>query len=100
MSVQIFRCTRCGATLFPARYLCPACGNNAWSALDVARGTVIASTVVRHRVGTGNGGDIHLASVATQAGPIIIARLEQAVQAGDVVSLTLDAQHRIVGCRI
>ncbi|MGF6995465.1 Zn-ribbon domain-containing OB-fold protein [Paraburkholderia sp. GAS32] len=99
MSIKVFRCTHCGTTLFPARYLCPSCGGAEWSALDAEGGTVTAATAVRRRVGADNGGDIHLASVATDAGPIVIARLDSPVETGDAVSLALDAQHRIVARR-
>lgn len=99
MSINVFRCTHCDTTLFPARYLCPSCGGAEWSAFEAEGGTVTAATAVRRRVGADNGGDIHLASVATEAGPIVIARLDAPVEIGDVVSLALDAQHRIVARR-
>jgi hypothetical protein len=63
----------------------------------VERGRVAESTVVRYRVGAQDGGDVHLASVMTSAGPIIIARLEDAMQPGDPVSLDVDDAGRIVG---
>jgi uncharacterized OB-fold protein len=84
-------------TLFPARYFCPACGGGQWSECAVERGNIAQSTVVRHRVGAQGGGDVHLASVATSAGPIVIARLEAGMQPGDSVSLDVDETGRIVG---
>ncbi|TDY15809.1 hypothetical protein B0G81_8910 [Paraburkholderia sp. BL6665CI2N2] len=99
MSIKVFRCTQCGATLFPARYLCPSCGGAEWSALDAESGTVTAATVVRYRVGADSSGGVPLASVATQAGPIVVARLDSPAEIGDTVNLALDAQHRIVARR-
>jgi hypothetical protein len=46
----------------------------------VEHGSVAESTVVRHRVGAQGGGDVHLASVTTSAGPIVIARLAAGMQ--------------------
>ena len=97
MTLKVFQCIQCGATLFLARYFCPACGCGEWSECAVERGRVAESTVVRHRVGAQDGGDVHLASVVTSAGPIVIARLEDAMQPGDPVSLDVDDAGRIVG---
>ena len=90
MNLSVFECKQCGTTLFPARYFCPACGSDQWRERVVERGTVAESTVVRHRVGALGGHDVHLASVATSAGPVVIARLEWAMQSGDTVSLVVD----------
>ncbi|QCP52015.1 rubredoxin [Trinickia violacea] len=96
MTLSVFQCTQCGATLFPARVFCPACGGAQWRECAVVRGTVNESTVVRHRVGAQEGGDVHLASVVTSAGPVVIARLEQGVLAGDEVALDMDEANRIL----
>jgi uncharacterized OB-fold protein len=97
MTLKVFQCTQCGATLFPARYFCPACGGGQWRECAVERGTLAESTVMRHRVGTQGAGDVHLASVVTSAGPIVIARLESAMQFGDAVRLNLDDAGRVTG---
>jgi uncharacterized OB-fold protein len=99
MSLTVSCCICCGATMFPARYLCPVCGGGEWSEIEAASGTVTAVTVVRHRVGAHNSGDVHLASVATQVGPTVIACLKSAAEKGDSVSVALDEQHRIVASR-
>jgi uncharacterized protein len=96
MTLDVFRCTACGTTLFPARYRCPACGGAQWATLAAASGKVVAATTVTHRVGAAGAGEVHLASVETDAGPTIIARLESAAHEGDTVSLDIDDEHRIV----
>ncbi len=100
MTLKVFRCAGCGTTLFPARYFCPCCGGREWTELTAEHGTVTAATVVRHRVAAEGGSDIHLASVATAAGPIVIARLDSPGHIGDSVSLEHDEQHRILARRI
>jgi len=40
MTLKVFQCTQCGATLFPARYFCPACGGGQWRECAVQRGTL------------------------------------------------------------
>ena len=97
MTLKVFQCAQCGHTLFPARYFCPACGGGQWRECAVERGTVAESTVVRHRVGAHGEGDVHLASVATSAGPIVIARLDGAMRSGDAVSLDVDDGGRVTG---
>ncbi|MFX1675709.1 zinc ribbon domain-containing protein [Paraburkholderia sp. A2WS-5] len=94
--LEVFRCTACGATLFPARYLCPACGGARWTKPVVSGGTVLAATTVSHRVGASEPGTVHLASVRTDAGPVVIARLEAAASEGEAVLLEVDEESRIL----
>ncbi|QBR00660.1 DNA-binding protein [Paraburkholderia pallida] len=96
MKLEVLRCAACGTTLFPARYLCPACGGAQWTKQAVAHGTVLAATVVSHRVGTSEPGAVHLASVRTDAGPVVIARLDVAARKGETVSLEVDEESRIL----
>ncbi|MFD1554174.1 hypothetical protein ACFSHT_00845 [Paraburkholderia silviterrae] len=56
----------------------------------MAHGTVLAATVVSHRVGASEPGAVHLASVRTDAGPVVIARLDVAARKGETVSLEVD----------
>jgi uncharacterized OB-fold protein len=97
MTLKVFQCMQCGAKLFPARYFCPACGGCQWRECTVERGIVAESTVVQHRVGAQGPGDVHLASVVTSAGPIVIARLEDAMQSGEAVILDVDDAGRLIG---
>ena len=96
MTLDVFRCTACGTTLFPARYRCPACGGAQWATLAATRGKVVAATTVTHRVGVAGAGEVYLASVETDAGPMVIARLDSAAREGDTVLLDIDDEHRIV----
>jgi uncharacterized protein len=93
--LSILRCNACGEALFPARYRCPHCGDATWTSEPAARGVVEESTVVRHRVGAQGSGDVHLASVRTQAGPVVIARSVAALRAGEAVSLAIDDTMRV-----
>lgn len=100
MTLSIFQCTECDHTLFPARYLCPNCGGADWRGVPFTQGTVTEATVVHQRVGQSNAGPLHLASVVSSAGPIVIARSDVALHAGDIVRLTLDAGGAIVASPI
>ncbi|HEY0295766.1 MAG TPA: zinc ribbon domain-containing protein [Bordetella sp.] len=93
MSLTVFRCARCGLVLFPARYFCPACGGGDWTGQAARRGRVTAATVVRRRAGAQE--DVHIASVATDAGPTVVARLPRALPVGAEVALDMDAENRI-----
>ncbi|TAL55969.1 zinc ribbon domain-containing protein [Pandoraea sp.] len=96
MELMVFRCRQCGTTLFPSRYLCPQCGADQWAEVPAGLGTIEQATVVRHRVGVPGAGDAHLASVRTSAGPMVVARLDQALPPGEVVTLTLDDAMRVL----
>ncbi|AJC16002.1 Zn-ribbon domain-containing OB-fold protein [Pandoraea sputorum] len=96
MTLSVFQCNACDHTLFPARYLCPRCGGADWRGVSFAQGTVTEATVVHQRVGQPNAAPLHLASVVSAAGPVVIARSEAALHAGDVVRLTIDSAGAIV----
>ncbi|VVE71031.1 hypothetical protein PCA31118_03734 [Pandoraea captiosa] len=100
MTLSVFQCNQCDHTLFPARYLCPNCGSADWQRVPFAQGTVAEATVVHQRVGQPNAAPLHLASVVSSAGPIVIARSDAALHAGDVVRLTIDAGGAIVASPI
>ena len=100
MTLKVFQCKQCGATVFPARYLCSECGGGDWCERVAERGTVSEWTSVHRRVGAQDGGDVLLASVKTDAGPIVIARLDRVVQAGDEVRLAIDEQNRVLALPI
>ncbi|MBU9184431.1 zinc ribbon domain-containing protein [Burkholderia multivorans] len=96
MKLEVFQCKQCGSTLFPARYFCFECGGAEWRERAVEHGRVGELTTVRRRVGAQDGGDVLLASVTTDAGPTVIARLEGAVRTGDRVRVAVDEQNRVV----
>lgn len=75
-------CDRCGHAVFPVRVLCPRCGSRDWHEIVAAGG--VAEQVTTHREAG------RIASVATDAGPIVIARAKKGVQPGSPVALELD----------
>jgi uncharacterized OB-fold protein len=97
MKLIVFHCRQCGTVLFPARYFCPHCGVADWEEQVAELGTIEDLTVVRHRVDAQRGEEVHLATVRTMAGPVVIARLDGAMHAGDTVWLELDHAMRILG---
>jgi len=94
-TLTVFRCRACGEALFPARYRCPRCGAADWTDEAAPAGVIEESTVVRHRVGASGGSDAHLASVRTEAGAVVIARLDEPQRAGERVRLTIDDAMRV-----
>ncbi|MDR6385238.1 Zn-ribbon domain-containing OB-fold protein [Paraburkholderia caribensis] len=100
MTLKVFQCKQCGSTVFPARYFCFECGGAGWLERAAERGTVDEFTTVRRRVGAQDGADVLLASVTTDVGPIVIARLDRAVRVGDDVGLAIDEQNRVLALPI
>ncbi|CAB3781608.1 hypothetical protein LMG28688_01246 [Paraburkholderia caffeinitolerans] len=93
--LMIQRCNACGEAVFPARYRCPRCGAADSASEAAAGGAVEESTVVRHRVGAQGGGDVYLASVRAEAGPVVIARSDTALREGEAVALVIDTDMRV-----
>jgi len=93
--LAIERCKACGEAVFPARYRCPRCGAAHWTREPAGGGAVEESTVVRHRVGAQGAGDVYLACVRTQAGPVVVARSDTALREGETVTLFIDEAMRV-----
>jgi uncharacterized OB-fold protein len=74
-------CEACGEAVYPARAVCPRCGAERWRQRSAPRGVVEEATV--HR-------GVRIASVRTDVGPVVIARLEDDVPEGSAVSLHLE----------
>ncbi|WP_347556476.1 hypothetical protein [Robbsia sp. KACC 23696] len=110
MILQLTRCTHCDLCVFPARFLCPACGGATWRAQEGTQGRITEWTLVRARIGVDaradDGGPVHLASVETDAGPVVIARIDAAQWSdeqtidGARVALTIDETQRIHARRL
>ncbi|HWK46626.1 MAG TPA: hypothetical protein VNT30_18035 [Stellaceae bacterium] len=97
MSVTIHRCAACGHSCFPARQLCHRCGGAEWTPVTVDRGTVEELTTVLHQADAAVAGTVHLASVRTDSGVVILARLDRAVALGAEVGLTLSPTGAVHG---
>jgi uncharacterized OB-fold protein len=80
--VPVQVCDTCGHVVFPIRALCPACGNRDWHLVTASSGVV--DQVTTHR----RGGVV--ASVATDLGPILIARSPDGSPPGTRVALELE----------
>jgi uncharacterized protein len=85
--LPIFACAHCGHTVFPARLLCPRCGNSEWQSIDVTEGVVEESTVLRRAPGTSSLEPVHLGSVRVAGDVVVVARLEPGVDSGTSVRL-------------
>ncbi len=90
MSPTVFRCAQCDHRVFPARFLCPSCHGDVFEAQECGSGTV---TELTHSVSPAPDGEqalYILATVASDAGPMLIARvLDETVRRGDKVVLVL-----------
>ncbi|KWI47808.1 hypothetical protein WT72_30250 [Burkholderia pseudomultivorans] len=95
MKLAVFRCVQCGQTWFPARYFCPTCAGATWENVEVERGTVCESTVLRHRVAGSGEVAVNIASIRTDRGPVVIAAMPYAPADGEAVSLAIDENARI-----
>ena len=88
MGPSVFRCVQCDHRVFPARFLCPKCHGDGFEAEVCASGVVTELT--RSALSGEEAGVYMLATVASDAGPVLIARvLDEAVQRGDRVALVL-----------
>lgn len=90
-------CTRCGYAAHPPRIVCPRCGADDWrrQLADGVVGETTARPVTRcRRLTSGEGlgdGETHLASIRTDLGAVVIARVPEGVRRGDRVRLQTEA---------
>ena len=86
--VPICVCRACGHAVFPPRLLCPRCGGSEWREEAAERGVVEEATKAVFRVRS-EPVTRRLASVRTEVGPVVIARLLDDAGPGAAVSLAL-----------
>ncbi|TCP55047.1 rubredoxin-like zinc ribbon protein [Tamaricihabitans halophyticus] len=67
--LPMWQCVQCGRTRFPPRELCPRCGTERGRLVRARYGDVVEYTHL------GQPADAVLASIRTELGPIVIARL-------------------------
>ena len=83
MSLPIPVCAACGEATFPGLFLCPSCAATTWRYEPVEHG-VLEGSAVNARDG------VHVGLVRVALGPLVVARVEGAAQAGDEVALDAD----------
>ena len=86
--VRIWRCTGCGAALFPLRLMCPHCHGSAFTEARVHEGVVEEVAVIRHMIGQENWQPRRIANVRTAGGPMLTVGLRDDSEPGAVVELS------------
>lgn len=90
MSPAVFRCLSCDHRVFPARHLCPRCHGAQFQPEPCDSGTVQELTHSLQRSADGKAQVLQLATIASAAGPMLIARLHgEHIQRGDAVQLVI-----------
>lgn len=84
--VGIWRCTSCGARLFPQRLLCPRCHGADFAEDRVYEGVVEEIALIRHMIGQADWKPRRIASVRTD-GPMLTVGLEDESGLGTVIEL-------------
>ena len=90
MNFNVFSCSACDHAVYPGRYLCPTCHGVQWKETPATQGVVHESTTTRHKIGADQQVVLHLATVRTDAGPIVIAKLDAPAMSGEKVSLFIE----------
>ena len=75
--VPLTRCTACNAGFFPARLVCPKCGNASFRDDVVNEGVIEQTTIVHRATGNADWKPRHIASIRTADGQLIVAGLEE-----------------------
>lgn len=90
MSPTVFRCLGCEHRVFPARHLCPRCHGADFQPEPCDSGTVQELTHSLQRGPEGQADVLLLATIASAAGPMLIARLHDThIRRGDTVRLVM-----------
>ncbi len=86
--LEIQQCKDCGTCWFPERLRCPRCGGRAFGRIPAGPGTV-------EEVTAPGGAVQRLGSIRLDAGPIVIAALQNGIDPGVCVALETDHEGRI-----
>jgi uncharacterized OB-fold protein len=98
VGVSVASCVQCGHRVFPDRFSCPACGGHEWRRATLDRGTIEAVTALRRAPGRQFAPPVRLGTVQLRDGPKVIARLDDEVEPGAVVSVAV--AHGVVVARL
>ena len=85
--VGIWRCTACGAKLFPERLLCPHCHGQKFEPERVHEGVVEEISIIRHMIGQENWQPRRIANVRTLGGPRLTVGLRDDSGPGALIEL-------------
>jgi hypothetical protein len=90
--VTIFRCTGCGATLFPQRLLCPRCHGARFDTGRAHQAVVEEVSVIRHMLGQDNWQPRRIAAVRTPEGLRLTVGLRDDSAPGATIDLFEDGE--------
>jgi uncharacterized OB-fold protein len=82
--IVVATCAGCGRLAFPAPVVCHRCGSTTWGSRRLERGIVEELAQVQHAAG-GASGDVVIASVRLDGGPVVVARLAGGAEPGGAV---------------
>jgi uncharacterized protein len=88
--VRIWRCTACGAGLFPERLLCPRCHGQDFSEERVLDGVVEEISIIRHMIGQPDWKPRRIASVRAAGGVLMTVGLQDESGPGTAIDLYQD----------
>jgi uncharacterized OB-fold protein len=83
----VAKCDRCGALHFPARLICPRCGNDRWIDERIYEAVIEESTTLAHVAGADDQPVRHLATARSADGLRLVVGLDAPLPDGARVTL-------------
>ncbi|WP_052409378.1 zinc ribbon domain-containing protein [Paraburkholderia oxyphila] len=99
MTFHVYQCADCQLTLFPERYMCPACGGMHWRDIEAGVGTIEQITRLFSRAETPGNEPLVLATVRTEPEAWVVAQLEGTMARGERVRLRVLDDGKVMAVR-
>lgn len=88
--MEIYMCKSCSKYTFPKKYFCSNCGSIDYDLIEAGSGIVKEISLINHMLGQKDWKPRNIANVETNLGICITVGIEDNIEIGDLVTLSLD----------
>ncbi|MBL6623999.1 MAG: hypothetical protein ISQ22_05370 [Rhizobiales bacterium] len=88
--MEIYMCKSCSKYTFPKKYFCSNCGSIDYDLVEAGSGIVKEISLINHMLGQKDWKPRNIANVETNLGICITVGIEDNIEIGDLVTLSLD----------
>tara|TARA_Y100000590_G_scaffold459578_1_gene617031 strand:- start:20041 stop:20349 length:309 start_codon:yes stop_codon:yes gene_type:complete len=90
--LKLYKCTKCGKYTFPKKIICSVCGGIDFILQESSKGTIMEISTIRHMLGNKDWKPRKIANVQTEEGVVLTAGIDEELEEGDIISLSLNGE--------
>ena len=90
--LKLYKCVKCEKYTFPKKIICSACGGIDFTLQESSKATIMEVSIIRHMLGNKDWKPRKIANVQTEEGVMLTAGLDEELEEGDIISLSLNGE--------